>query len=127
MAELDATTEMRPMLSAQELQVARANLRFALDNCPVDGGVLLEDGGTTSRESVEALLGRLEAIDVQGVNSPDLSDDEAKMLEAVADYALEECPIEGGMVLDNGRLVSRADIRSLRQKVEATPRACVPG
>jgi hypothetical protein len=31
-------------LSGEEVQVAKANVVFALKNCPVDGGILTQDG-----------------------------------------------------------------------------------
>lgn len=96
-----------PALSGEELAVAKANLRFALDNCPVDGGLPLEDGCVSSREATEALLGRLEAMGTQGVKATDLAYEEVGLLKAIADYALDGCPIEGGMTLDDGILVSR--------------------
>lgn len=128
MMELDEATgtEHAPMLSAEEIGVAKANLRFALENCPLDGGILIEDGGTTSRESVEDLLGRLEAIEVRATDAPALSSEDVKALEAVADYGLETCPVEGGMMLDDGTPVSKADLRALREKIGALPLVVAP-
>jgi hypothetical protein len=113
-------THVGPTLTPDEIGVARANLRFALENCPVDGGVLAEDGCSFSRESVEALIGRLEGLG----SSPDgacLSEDELKVMRAVADYALDECPIEGGLIRDDGSLVSRSDLRVYRERIGAAP------
>ncbi|MGH9920031.1 MAG: hypothetical protein ACRD6W_14345 [Nitrososphaerales archaeon] len=119
-------TEQVPMLSAEELEVAKANLRFALENCPVDGGILIEDGGTTSRESVEVLLKRLEAVETRTIEALGLSHEDVEILKALADYGLETCPVEGGMMLDDGRLVSKTDLRALREKIDALPLVVVP-
>ena len=114
-----AGTERRSVLSDRELGVAKANLKFALENCPVDGGVEEEDGDTTSRESVEALLERLDAVGANSIEATDLSEDEVKLLKAVGDYALEGCPIEGGMMRDDGSLVTRAELKDFREKIGA--------
>ncbi len=129
-----ARAEARPTLTAEEIAVAMANARFALDNCPVDGGILEEDGGCVSRESVEALQGRLEGL-AGGANSgggggggEGLGDEDLKVMRALADYALEDCPIEGGMVLEDGGLVSREDLRAYREKIgAAAPLTAVVG
>ena len=124
MAEMVEVTEsvQEPALSGEELAVAKANLRFALDNCPVDGGLPLEDDCVSSREATEALLGRLEAMGTQGMKATDLSYEEVGLLKAIADYALDDCPIESGMTLDDGSLVSRRELRALRDKILTFPR-----
>lgn len=124
MAEMVEVTEsvQEPALSGEELAVAKASLRFALDNCPVDGGLPLEDGCVSSREATEALLGRLEAMGTQGMKAADLAYEEVGLLKAIADYALDGCPIEGGMTLDDGSLVSRGELSALRDKILSFPR-----
>jgi hypothetical protein len=117
-----AESVQKPALSGEELAVAKSNLRFALDNCPVDGGLPLEDGCVSSREATEALLGRLEAMGTQGMKPADLAYEEVGLLRAIADYALDGCPIEGGMTLDDGSLVSRGELRALRDKILSFPR-----
>jgi hypothetical protein len=119
-------TEYEPMLSAEELEVAKANLRFALEDCPVDGGVLIEDGGTSSRESVEALLKKLESVEAPEVRAIALGSEDLKLLKAVAEYAIDECPIGGGMMLDDGTLVSKTDLVALREKVAILAQAFAP-
>jgi hypothetical protein len=113
-------TDAEATLTPDEIGVAKANLRFALENCPVDGGVLAEDGCSFSRESVEALVGRLEERG-SGSGVAGLSEDELKVMRAVADYALDECPIEGGLIRDDGSLVSRSELRAYRERIGAAP------
>jgi hypothetical protein len=48
-------------LSAEELRLIKANLAFAIENCPVEGGIVTEDGTFSSRDSYEALLKKLES------------------------------------------------------------------
>ncbi len=128
MTDLNTTAriEVRPIFSAEELEVAKANLTFALENCPVDGGIVTEDGDTSSRESVEALLRRLEAVGAQRMSNLDLGPGEIRLLEAVADYAIDTCPVEGGLVKDDGSLASRADVKALREKIETLPEVATP-
>ncbi len=123
--EAEIGTKRGPMLSAQESEVARANLRFALENCPVDGGILIEDGGTTSRESVEDLVERLGANETRTIDALEFSREDFKVLKAVADYGLETCPVEGGMMADDGSPVSRTDLKALREKIQGLSLAAV--
>lgn len=67
---------------------------------------MIEDGGTTSLDSVEAVRRKLEESRTTG--TMDLSVEDVVLLKAVSDYALQECPIEGGMERDDGSLISKA-------------------
>ncbi|MDG6971364.1 MAG: hemerythrin domain-containing protein [Nitrososphaerota archaeon] len=114
-------TELVAPLSREELSVVTANLRFALENCPVDGGVLTEDGSASSEESVRSLLKKLEAAKTRPISLRDLPNGEVKLLKAIAEYAIKECPIDGAMMLNSGRFISKDDLRSLKQKLDALP------
>jgi hemerythrin-like domain-containing protein len=103
-------------LSPEELGIAEASLRFALENCPVDGGILTEDGRTSSEESVEVLLKKLEAAKARPGRLDDLTEEEIKLLEALAEYAVQECPIDGTPLPESDRGLTKADIRALREK-----------
>ncbi|HUI00619.1 MAG TPA: hypothetical protein VLX56_03190 [Nitrososphaerales archaeon] len=120
-SEVVQTTNAGLTLTEQELGVAKANLRFALENCPVDGGILVEDGCSFTRETVESLLSRLESWSPGAAAGTAPSDDDLKVMRALADYALEDCPIEGGLFLDDGSLVSRSDLRAYREKIGDAP------
>ncbi len=113
-----ATTEKGLVITADEIGIAKANLKFALENCPVDGGILAEDGRSFSRESVEALLGRLEDESSPSVGQS-LTEGELSVMRALAEYALEECPIEGGLVRDDGSLVSMPELQAYRERIGA--------
>lgn len=124
--EKGTRAEAEVKLSPEDLGIAKTNLRFALENCPVDGGILTDDEGTSSEESVRALLRKLDAIKARSVGARDLADGDIRLLKAVADYAIQECPIDGALNLDSGTLISKADIRAVREKVVALQRAPVP-
>ncbi len=109
--------ELKPLLllSGRETEVAKANVKFALDNCPVDGGLPTEDGCALSRETVEALLTKLEA----GGDAPSLTEEELKLLQTIAGFTLEYCPYEGGLTLDDGGVASATDMTALRERTTA--------
>ena len=111
------------MFSLDELGIVKTNLRFALENCPVDGGILTDDGNTSSEEAVRALLKKLEAINERPVGPKDLVDGQINLLKAIQDYAIQECPIDGALNVDSGALISKADIRAVREKTIAIQRS----
>ena len=119
MARLEEATRVEVMLSPDDLGIVKTNLRFALENCPVDGGVLTEDGNTTSEESLRVLLRKLEAAKNRPVGARDLAGEEIRLMKAVADYAIQECPIDGAVNLETGTLISKANIRAVRKKIAA--------
>ena len=50
---------------------------------------------------------KLELVETQPTTGLDSSREEVKLLGAVVGFGLDYCPIEGGMMLDDGALVSR--------------------
>ena len=104
-------------LTAEELRLIKANVAFALESCPVEGGIVTEDGTFSSRDSYEALLKKFEAIQVNPVNSLQLRDEELQLLAASAEYSLTYCPVEGIMTED-GRIVSRELVTTLLEKLK---------
>ena len=105
-------------LSAEELKLAKANLGFALENCPIEGGIMTEDGSFSSRDSFEALLRKLEAVQIRAMNRLDLSEEELGFLIATAEYALTNCPVEGIMTED-GQMASRELFAGLQEKLKS--------
>jgi hypothetical protein len=43
-------------LSDKELRLAKANVAYALENCPVEGGIITEAGHFSTKDSFETLL-----------------------------------------------------------------------
>ena len=105
-------------LSAEELKLAKANLGFALENCPIEGGIVTEDGSFSSRDSFEALLKKLEAVQIKPVNRLDLSNEDLGFLIATAEYALTNCPVEG-IINEEGQMASREDFTALHEKLKS--------
>ncbi len=118
-------TERVVALSREESEVAGAILRFALENCPIDGGIVTDDGCTTSLESAETLRRRLGETSAAGTVG--LSAEEATLLRTVATYALETCPVGGGIERDDGQVLSEAEMTKLRERLEGSAVAVVRG
>ena len=108
-------------LSAEELNLAKANMAFALENCPVEGAITTEDGSFSSRDSYEVLLKKLQVVQIKPVNALDLSKEELEFLIATADYALTNCPVEGIMTED-GKMASREALKALHERLKSFPK-----
>ena len=111
-------------LTDKELRLAKANIAYAIENCPVEGGIMTEAGRFSTKESFEKLLKKLQAVAVQPVNRVDVDDEELEFLVAASSYALEYCPVEGGMMTEDNQFSTKNDFGALRQKFKsftATP------
>ncbi len=82
----------------------------------------MEDGHTTSAESVRALLRKLEAPMPRPIRLDDLGEGEIKLLEAIAEYAVGECPIDGAPMPESGEMLTKADVRAPREKYRGLSR-----
>jgi hypothetical protein len=109
----------RVILSSDELMLARANITYAVENCPVDGGIIDIDGHLSSESFYKALLEKLKAVQVKPVNELELSDEELNFLLATADYAANYCPVEGGIMTEEGKFSSKELIEALHDKLQS--------
>ncbi|HUK28977.1 MAG TPA: hypothetical protein VLV31_11170 [Candidatus Acidoferrales bacterium] len=105
-------------LTDKELRLAKANLAYALENCPVEGGIMSEAGHFSTKESFETLLKKLQAVAVQSVNRLDVNNEELEFLIAASTYALEYCPVEGGMMTEDKQFSTKNDFGALQQKLK---------
>jgi rRNA maturation protein Nop10 len=105
-------------LTDKELRLAKANVAYALENCPVEGGIMTEAGHFSTKESFETLLKKLQAVAVQPVNRLDLNNEELEFLIAASTYALEYCPVEGGLMTEDNKFSTKNDFGALRQKLK---------
>ena len=107
-------------LSDKEFRLAKANVAYALENCPVEGGIMAEDGRFSSEKSFKVLLEKLKTVkDVKPVNKLEVNDEELKFLTAAASYATEYCPVEGGIMTEDGRLSTKVEFAALREKLKS--------
>ena len=104
-------------LTDKELRLAKANVAYALENCPVEGGIMTEAGHFSTKESFERLLKKLQTVTVQPVNRLDVNNEELEFLVAAATYALEYCPVEGGMMTEDNQFSTKKDFAALREKL----------
>jgi hypothetical protein len=105
-------------LTDKELRLAKANVAYALENCPVEGGIMTEAGRFSTKESFERLLKKLQAVAVQSVNRVDVNNEELEFLVAASTYALEYCPVEGGMMTEDNQFSTKNDFGALQQKLK---------
>jgi hypothetical protein len=109
----------RVILNSDELMLARANITYAVENCPVEGGIIDIDGHLSSEGFYKALLEKLRAVQVKPVNELEVSDEELNFLVATADYAANYCPVEGGIMTEEGKFSSKELIQALHDKLES--------
>ncbi len=105
-------------LTERELRLAKANVAYALENCPVEGGIMTEAGHSSTKESFDTLLKKLQAVETKPANNVDVNDEELEILIAAATYALEYCPVEGGMMTEDGHFSTKEDFAALRERLK---------
>jgi hypothetical protein len=105
-------------LTNKELRLAKANVAYALENCPVEGGIMTEAGHFSTKESFETLLKKLQTVSVQPVNRLDVSNEELEFLIAASTYALGYCPVEGGMMTEDNQFSTKNDFGALQKKLK---------
>lgn len=109
---------MQLELTEEDLQVAEASVRFALENCPVEGILSNEDGTPVSLDELRTLLERLGEIENQPTTAPMLNEDVLVPLKGVIDYTSENCPVEAVATFHDGRPISGKDIMTLAEKLK---------
>jgi hypothetical protein len=101
-------------LSEDELEVAEASVKFALENCPVDGLLSTPDGTPVTLDEAQVLLDRLREVQS---SSLELESSLLAELRAVMDYTSQNCPVESVASFHDGRPITGRDIVSLTQKL----------
>lgn len=102
------------------MEVAEASVKFAMENCPVEGLLSKEDGTSISLDDLQTLLEKLQRLERTPGNR--LDDDVAPTLRSVIDYTSENCPVEGVSTFHDGRPISGRDIMALDEKLRAQGR-----
>jgi hypothetical protein len=102
-------------LTQDDMEVAEASVRFAMENCPVEGLLSKEDGTSISLDEMQSILEKLqEAEKTPGFK---IGGEVALTLKSVIDYTSENCPVEGVAVFHDGRPISGKDIMTLDEKL----------
>jgi hypothetical protein len=104
-------------LTEDDLEVAEASVRFAMEKCPVEGLLSKEDGTPISPDDLQTLLERLNGIETQLASAVILSEDVEVLLRTVIDYTSENCPVEGVTCFHDGRPISGKSITTLAKKL----------
>ena len=102
-------------LTEDDLEVAEASVRFAMENCPVEGLLSNEDGTSVTLDELQTLIEKLKEI--EKTPSLRLREEVAMTLRSVIDYTSENCPVEGVATFHDGRQISGRDTMTLDEKL----------
>jgi ferredoxin len=106
-------------LTDSELKLVRANLAYAIENCPVDGGIVTEDGHLSTPEKYEGLQRKMKTLQVNPRNKVEVNTEELQFLIATAEYALDNCPVEGKIMMEDAQFSSKEMFQDLLKKLKA--------
>lgn len=105
-------------LTRNELGFIKANIAYALENCPVDQGDVIDvDGHLSSRPYYVQLLEKPKAIEVKPTNKIELNEQELRFMVASSGYATKHCPVDGGLTTDDGEFSTRRAFGELHEKL----------
>ena len=85
----------------------------------MDGGIVTEDGHVSSPQLFEALKNKLQSIDLKSTNTITVNDEELKFLITTAEYALENCPVEGKIMMEDGQFSSTEMFKAYLSKLRS--------
>jgi hypothetical protein len=105
-------------LTDRELRLAKANIAYAIENCQVEGGIMTDAGQFSTKQSFEELLKKLQAVEIKSANILNVNDEELEFLIAASTYALEYCPIEGGIMTEDGQFSTEQEFDALRGRLK---------
>lgn len=111
---------MERELTEDDLEVAEASVRFAMENCPVEGLISNGDGSSISFDDLQALLERVE--ETERTPGLKLAGDALVTLRSVIDYTSENCPVEDVATFHDGRQISGKNIMALHEKLKEEER-----
>ena len=100
-----------------DLEIAEASIRFAIENCPAEGLLSTEDGTPVSLDELQALFERLGEFESGQAPGAVLGADVAGRLKSIIDYTSENCPVEGVATFHGGRQISGRSITTLAAKL----------
>ncbi len=104
-------------MTQDDLEVAEASVKFAMENCPVEGLLAKEDGTDISLDDLQSLLEELQ--ETEKTPGSKLGTDGMMALRSVISYTSENCPVEGVSTFRDGRQISGRNIMDLEEKLSA--------
>ena len=111
--------KMKIELTDRELKLVRANIAYAIENCPVDGGIMTEDGHFSSKEYYDELQKKVKALPVRTTNKIAVDGEELAFMITTAEYALENCPVEGKIMMEDAQFSSKEMFQNLLKKLKS--------
>ena len=97
------------------MEVAEASVKFAMENCPVEGLLSKEDGTPISLDDLQTMMEKLQETEkTPGIKTSDYITPD---LRSIIDYTSENCPVEGVATFHDGRQISGRDIMTLVEKL----------
>jgi ferredoxin len=108
---------MKQELSKDDLEVAEASVKFALENCPVEGLLSTPDGNGMTLEDIQDLLEQVKRVEDPSSGAA-LDDTALAKLEAVMEYTSQNCPVESVATYHDGRPISGKDIMKLAEELK---------
>ncbi len=106
-------------LTDRELKLVRANIAYAIENCPVDGGIMTEDGHFSTKDYYDRLQMKVKVLPVTATNRINVDGQELKFFIATAEYALENCPVEGKIMMEDAQFSSKEMFQGLLKKLKS--------
>ncbi len=110
---------MQPETTEDDLEVVRAEVEFAVQNCPVEGVLSTTNMEQVTFDDLQNLQARLDGLKGRQDWAAELSRKEILELCALVEYTVENCPVEGSATHADGRPILGSDVSSLAQKIEA--------
>lgn len=107
---------MEQGLTEDDLEVAEASVKFAMESGPVEGVLSNDDGTSISIDDLQTLLERLDEIEKTPAGMK-LDGDILMTLGRVISYTSENCPVERAAAFRDGRPISGRDIMALHEKL----------
>ena len=107
---------MEQELSEDDLEVAEASVKFAIENCPVEGLISNEDGTSVSLDELQTLLGKLKEAETAPGHT--LANEATSTLRSVINYTSENCPVEEVSTFHDGTPILGRDIMTLDAKLK---------
>ncbi|HXX72091.1 MAG TPA: hypothetical protein VEI80_00215 [Candidatus Acidoferrales bacterium] len=106
-----------PELTEDDLEVAEASIRFALQSCPVEGVLTGPNGAPVTYDSLQTLLEKLVESENRSDSGPQLGDDVLSQLKEVIGYTSENCPVENVSTFHDGRPILGVNVLALANKL----------
>jgi len=80
---------------------------------------MTEDGHLSSKDLYDTLQKKVKTLQVKATNKIDVNAEELKFFIATAEYALENCPVEGKIMMEDAQFSSKEMFQDLLKKLRS--------